>query len=146
MERHHIKPTVEGQGNWWHPGDRGPLNNIPYILQFGSMKFYKVRMDYTMYPHTHPGIGIRFIHSGRYLWEVEGQKMELFPDDISIINPWQHYGSPYGKTDIGEYSWMVIKPLSYTSTSPLNLGSWSQLPQQLQEKLGHQLTESYNFV
>lgn len=146
MERHNIKPTIEGQGVWWHPGSRGPLNNLPYILQFGSMKFYRVRMDYTVYPHMHPGIGIRFIHSGKYQWVVEGQEIELFPDDISVTNPWQLYGSPYGKTEIGEYSWMVIKPMSYTLNAPLNLGLWTQLPQELQQNLGQQLTEEKTIV
>lgn len=140
MFKHNIKPIVEGKGVWWHPGNTGPLTSMPYVLQFGSMRFFKVRMDYTMFPHLHPGIGIRFIHSGRYKWVVEGQEVELLPDDLSIINPWQHYGSPYGKTDIGEYTWMVIRPLAFSIGTPLNLGAWTRLPMGLQGNLGDMLT------
>ncbi len=146
MERHNIKSSIDGQGVWWHPGDKGPLDKLPYILQFGSMKFSKVRMDYTMYPHTHPGIGIRFIHSGKFRWMVESNEIDLYPDNISIINPWQMYGSPYGKTDIGEYSWMVIKPLSYNLNTPLRLGPWSQISPELQENIGRQLTKEKTIV
>jgi AraC-like DNA-binding protein len=146
MIKHNIIPTVEGKGVWWHPDSSGPLQTLPYILQFGSMKFYKVRMDYTMYPHTHPGIGIRFVHSGKFQWVVEGKKIEHLPDDLSIINPWQLYGSPYGKTDIGEYTWLVIKPLAYTANTPLALGSWSRLPIEFQHNLGHMLTKENSMV
>ncbi|WP_297090003.1 AraC family transcriptional regulator [uncultured Draconibacterium sp.] len=146
MERHNIKPIVEGKGVWWHPGNRGPLKNLSYILQFGSMKFYKVRMDHTMFPHMHPGIGIRFIHSGKFQWSVEGQEVELLPDDLSITNPWQLYGSPHGKTDIGEYTWMLVKPETYGTNTPLSLGSWTQLSQNFQKNLGDLLTKENTIV
>lgn len=144
--KHNIKPIVEGKGVWWYPENPGPLTLMPYVLQFGSMKFFKVRMDYTMYPHLHPGIGIRFIHSGRYKWVVEGQEVELLPDDLSIINPWQHYGSPYGKTDIGEYTWMVIRPLAYSENTRLNLGAWTKLSMGLQGNLGKMLTHENTII
>ena len=146
LEKHNIKPFVEGQGVWWHPEKRGPLEQLPFVLQFGSMRFDKVRMDYTMYPHMHPGIGIRFIHSGKFKWTVEGKEIELLPDDLSIINPWQLYGSPYGKTEIGEYTWMVIKPKVFAVNIPLKLGPWTQLPDKFQEEFGLLLTREDTIV
>jgi len=144
--KHTIKPTVEGKGVWWYHGKPGPLVLLPYVLQFGSMKFFKVRMDYTMYPHLHPGIGIRFIHSGKYKWVVEEQEIELLPDDLSITNPWQHYGSPYGKTDIGEYTWLVIRPLVYSENTNLNFGAWTKLSKGLQGNLGKMLTRENTVI
>lgn len=93
-----------------------------------------------MYPHINDGIEIHFIQSGKYHWVVEGNEIELFPDDLSITTPWQLNGSPYGKMDIGEITWIVLKPFDYSFNRPLNLGSWSGLPDNFQQNLGAMLT------
>ena len=127
------------QGFWWHKDNPGPLKNLPYIRQYGSMKFSKVRMDETMYPHLNDGIEIHFVNSGKYKWVVEGQEIELLPDNLSVTAPWQLNGSPKGKMDIGEISWVVIKPEEYSVRTPLNLGSWTKLSKTFQESLGSML-------
>ncbi len=130
------KNKTGNQGFWWHKNDLGPLKNIPYIKQYGSMKFSKVRIDETMFPHLNDGIEIHFVISGKYKWSVEGQEIELLPDNLSITTPWQIHGSPGGKMDLGEVSWMVIKPDEYSVNTPLKLGSWTKLSKSFQESLG----------
>ncbi|WP_159517041.1 AraC family transcriptional regulator [Sunxiuqinia indica] len=126
-------------GIWWHENDPGPLETTPYIRQYGSMKFSKVRMDETMFPHLNDGIEIHFVNSGKYKWVVEGNEIELLPDNLSITAPWQLNGSPGGKMDIGEITWIVIKPEQYAINTPLQLGSWTRLSKEFQESLGNLL-------
>ncbi|WNH11443.1 helix-turn-helix domain-containing protein [Thalassobellus suaedae] len=140
------KPKTGNQGIWWHKDNMGPLENLPYIIQFGSMKFSKVRMDETMRPHLNDGIEIHFVNSGKYKWVVDDNEIELLPGNLSITAPWQLNGSPTGKMDIGQINWMVIKPKQYTLNSPLNLGNWTKLPSSLQENIGSMIANKNNLV
>lgn len=133
------KNKTRTQGVWWHQDNPGPLEKLPYIRQYGSMKFSKVRMDETMYPHLNDGIEIHFVNSGKYKWVVEGNEVELLPDNLSITAPWQLNGSPKGKMDIGEITWVVIKPEEYSIQTPLRFGSWTKLSKTFQESLGSML-------
>jgi len=131
-----LKKSPGNYGVWWHQNDLGPLKKIPYIIQFGSMKFSKVRMDEAMLPHLNDGIEIHFVNSGKYQWVVDGKKVELLPDSLSVTAPWQLNGSPTGKMDIGNISWIVIKPKHFELNKPLNLGSWTTLSKEFQMNLG----------
>jgi AraC-like DNA-binding protein len=133
-------------GVWWHQDNLGPLINLPYIKQFGSMKFSKVNMDETMFPHLNDGIEIHFVNSGKYEWVVDGNEIELLPDNLSVTAPWQLNGSAKGRMDIGQITWIVIKPDEYTLNSALKLGSWTKLPKKFQKKLGTMITNEHNSV
>ena len=127
------KNKTGNHGIWWHKDNLGPLKNLPYIRQFGSMKFSKVRMDDTMRPHLNDGIEIHFVISGKYNWVVEEKEIELLPDNLSVTAPWQLNGSPMGKMDIGQINWIVIKPETYELDSELKLGSWTKLSKKFQK-------------
>ncbi|MEL0456027.1 AraC family transcriptional regulator [Flavobacteriaceae bacterium SZ-1-7] len=131
---------------WWHKDDPGPLKNLPFIVQFGSMKFSKVRLDETMRPHLNDGIEIHFVNSGKYKWVVDDKEVELLPDNLCITAPWQLNGSPTGKMDIGQINWMVIKPKNYGKKTPLSLGPWTKLDQKFQESLGLMIADDNNLV
>ncbi|WP_044624756.1 helix-turn-helix domain-containing protein [Neotamlana nanhaiensis] len=133
-------------GSWWHKDNLGPLENLPFIVQFGSMKFSKVRLDETMRPHLNDGIEIHFVNSGKYKWVVDDKEVELLPDNLCITAPWQLNGSPTGKMDIGQINWIVIKPKKYTKSTPLNFGSWTKLPVSFQESLGAMIADDNNLV
>lgn len=134
------------QGIWWHQNDLGPLKKVPYIKQFGSMKFSKVRMDETMRPHLNDGIEIHFVNSGKYKWVVDDQEIELLPDNLSVTTPWQLNGSPTGKMDIGQIFWMVIKPQEFSFNKTLKLGSWTKLSSKFQKSLGEMMTNEKAIV
>ncbi|MFI1772431.1 helix-turn-helix domain-containing protein [Thalassobellus citreus] len=140
------KTKTSNHGVWWHQEDMGPLKNIPYIVQFGSMKFSKVRMDENMRPHLNDGIEIHFVNSGKYKWVVDDKEIELLPGNLSITAPWQLNGSPTGKMDIGQINWIIIKPKKYTLNTPLNLGNWTKLPFDLQENIGTMIANKNNLV
>ncbi|MFL1012181.1 helix-turn-helix domain-containing protein [Flavisericum labens] len=133
-------------GIWWHKDNPGPLENLPFIIQFGSMKFSKVQLDETMRPHFNDGIEIHFVNSGKYKWVVDDREVELLPDNLCVTAPWQLNGSPTGKMDIGQINWIVIKPKKYTKNSPLDLGSWTKLSSKLQESLGAMIADDDNLV
>ncbi|HYH55796.1 MAG TPA: AraC family ligand binding domain-containing protein, partial [Anseongella sp.] len=130
----HPKPGTSGV--WWHDGNRGPLEKLPFIGQFGCMKFTRVNLDKNMKPHFNDGIEIHYVESGKYAWEFEGKTVELLPDDLSITAPWHLNGSPEGKMDLGRISWIILKPLDFSPEKPLNLGKWTQLPRSFQSGLG----------
>lgn len=140
------KNNIDNQGIWWHKERPGPLESLPFIIQFGSMKFSKVRMDDNMRPHLNDGIEIHFVNSGKYKWVVEDKEIELLPDNLCITAPWQLNGSPTGKMDIGQINWIVIKPKKYEKGSSLNLGSWTKLSSKFQESLGTLIADDDNLV
>ena len=131
---------------WWHKENPGPLENLPFIVQFGSMKFSKVRLDESMRPHLNDGIEIHFVNSGKYKWVVDDKEVELLPDNLCITAPWQLNGSPTGKMDIGQINWMVIKPRKFGKKTPLSLGPWTKLDQKFQESLGLMIADDNNLV
>lgn len=140
------KAKKKTHGIWWHQNDPGPLKKLPYIKQFGSMKFSKVRMDETMFPHLNDGIEIHFVNSGKYKWVVDDNEIELLPDNLSVTAPWQLNGSPTGKMDIGQINWIVIKPEEFSTDTPLNLGSWTKLSKKFQKSLGTMLANNNTIV
>lgn len=133
-------------GVWWHQNNLGPLSKTPYIIQFGSMKFSKVRLDESMLPHLNDGIEIHFVNSGKYKWVVDGKEIELLPDNLSVTAPWQLNGSPSGKMDIGNISWIIIKPKAFHLNEPLRLGEWSKLSKGFQENIGAMIINENTIV
>lgn len=140
------KNNAGNSGVWWHEENPGPLANIPFIKQFGSMRFTKVQMDENMRPHLNDGIEIHFVTSGKYDWVVEDNQIELLPGNLSITAPWQWNGSPNGKMDIGYINWIIIKPIEYSKKKKLKLGNWTQLSQNIQENLGNLIADNKNVV
>jgi len=141
-----VKNKPGESGIWWHEENPGPLKELPFINQFGSMKFSKVRMDENMRPHLNDGIEIHFIESGRYDWVIEDRSIELLPDDLSITAPWHWNGSPAGKMDMGQINWLIIKPREFTTKKPLNLGPWSKLSPDFQLQLGELIAAETGLV
>lgn len=144
-------PTIDDKqsgksGVWWHDNNRGPLEKIPYIGQFGSMRFSKVQMDDNMSPHLNNGIEIHYIESGRYDWVVQNRKIELLPDNLSVTAPWHWNGSPNGKMDIGKINWLIIRPKQFDIDKPLKLGSWTRLSSKFQKELGHMIADDSRVV
>lgn len=139
-------PKSGTSGVWWHEEERGPLKNLPFISQFGSMKFTKVNLDENMKPHFNDGIEIHYVESGKYDWEFEGKTVELLPDDLSVTAPWHLNGSPAGKMDLGRISWIILKPLNFSPEKPLNLGKWTQLSKSFQSNLGQLISGQKGIV
>ena len=133
-------------GVWWHENNPGPLKKLPFIKQFGSMKFSKVRIDDSMRPHLNDGIEIHYVNSGKYDWVIEGKAIELFPENLSVTAPWHENGSISGIMDIGQINWIIIKPQEFTNEKALNFGNWSKLPAAFQENLGKMIGDADNSV
>ena len=140
------KINTGNSGIWWHENNPGPLKTLPFIKQFGSMRFTKVKMDENMRPHLNDGIEIHFVTSGKYDWVVDGNQIELLPGNLSVTAPWHWNGSPSGKMDIGYINWIILKPLEYDPLKKLNLGSWTKLPKSVQENLGNLIADNRNAV
>jgi len=140
------KNSTGNSGVWWHENNPGPLANIPFIKQFGSMRFTKVQMDENMRPHLNDGIEIHFVTSGKYDWVVEGNQIELLPGNLSVTAPWHWNGSPNGKMDIGYINWIIIKPQEFSQKKNLNLGNWTKLSKSIQENLGNLIADKSNAV
>lgn len=140
------KNSGGNSGVWWHEENPGPLATLPFIKQFGSMRFTKVHMDENMRPHLNDGIEIHFVTSGKYDWVVEGNQIELLPGNLSVTAPWHWNGSPNGKMDIGYINWIILKPLEYDKKKKLNLGKWTKLSKTIQEKLGDLIADNSNAI
>ncbi len=133
-------------GVWWHENNPGPLQKLPFIRQFGSMKFSKVRIDETMRPHLNDGIEIHYVNSGKYDWVIEGKEIELLPENLSVTAPWHENGSLSGIMDIGQINWIIIKPSEFSKDKTLDFGSWSKLSKAFQQSLGEMIGDANNAV
>ena len=133
-------------GVWWHENNPGPLQKLPFIRQFGSMKFSKVRIDETMRPHLNDGIEIHYVNSGKYDWVIEGKEIELLPENLSVTAPWHENGSLSGIMDIGQINWIIIKPSEFSKDKALDFGSWSKLSKAFQQSLGEMIGDANNAV
>ncbi|MFC5682215.1 helix-turn-helix domain-containing protein [Flavobacterium sp. MAHUQ-51] len=133
-------------GFWWHENNPGPLQKLPFIRQFGSMKFSKVRIDETMRPHLNDGIEIHYVNSGKYDWVIEGKEIELLPENLSVTAPWHENGSLSGIMDIGQINWIIIKPSEFTKEKALDFGGWSKLSKAFQQSLGEMIGDANNAV
>lgn len=133
-------------GVWWHENNPGPLEKLPFIKQFGSMKFSKVRIDDSMRPHLNDGIEIHYVNSGKYDWVIEGKEIELLPENLSVTAPWHENGSLSGIMDIGQINWIIIKPSEFTQEKALNFGNWSKLSKAFQQNLGEMIGDANNAV
>jgi len=133
-------------GVWWHENNPGPLKKLPFISQFGSMKFSKVRIDDTMRPHLNDGIEIHYVNSGKYDWVIEGKEIELFPENLSVTAPWHENGSISGIMDIGQINWIIIKPFEFSKNTALDLGNWSKLSKNFQQNLGEMIGDANNAI
>ena len=140
------KNSAGNSGVWWHEKNQGPLANLPFIKQFGSMRFTKVQMDENMRPHLNDGIEIHFVTSGKYDWVVDGNQIELLPGNLSVTAPWHWNGSPNGKMDIGYINWIILRPLECDQKKKLNLGNWTKLSKSIQENLGNLIADKSNAV
>mgnify|MGYP006180514731 CR=1 FL=1 len=133
-------------GIWLHKENPGPLKHVPFISQFGNMKFSKVRMDENMKPHLNDGIEVHFIESGRYEWLIEDKSIDLFPGDLSITAPWHWNGSPTGKMDMGQITWIILKPEKYNLHETLDFGAWFKDSKETQISLGRLLASEKGIV
>ncbi len=141
-----MKNETGNYGVWWHEKNPGPLKKLPFISQFGSMKFSKARIDNTMQPHLNDGIEIHYINSGKYDWVIEGKNIELLPENLSVTAPWHENGSLSGIMDIGQINWIIIKPSQFSIEESLDLGNWSKLSKNIQEDLGGMIGDVNNAV
>lgn len=139
-----LRPGTSGV--WWHDQNRGPIQDMPFIRQFGHMKFTRINLDENMKPHLNDGIEIHYVESGKYDWVIEDRTVELLPDDLSITAPWQLNGSPSGKMDLGELNWIVITPEEFTPQARLRLGNWTKLPATFQRNLGEMIANETGII
>lgn len=145
-EKQTVLQRPGASGVWWHQANKGPIENLPFISQFGHMRFTRINLDENMKPHLNDGIEIHYVESGKYDWVIEDKTVELLPDDLSITAPWQLNGSPSGKMDLGEINWLVLKPEDFAVDTPLALGRWTKLPRSFQTNLGEMIANESGII
>ena len=92
--------------------------------------------------HRNPGIEICHVHKGRFDWTVERSRVAVLPGTTSVTLPWEEHGGTRETMDVGELSWVIIRPDSVTRDGKLRLGTWSTLPGRVQHYIGTQLRQA----
>ena len=60
----------------------------------------------------------------------------------SVTLPWEEHGGTRETMDVGELSWVIVRPETMTRDGRLRLGKWSTLPREVQRYVGLQLCQS----
>ncbi|MBI4977625.1 MAG: AraC family transcriptional regulator [Spirochaetes bacterium] len=107
--------------HWQHEA----LKPFPYIMDFCCRSFTQAERG--LPPHSHPAIEIHYIWKGRYRWEVDGRTYTVKSGDAFVTLPWQKHGGVNAIRDAGTYSWVQVRPKSFSKNTPLMLGSWAAL-------------------
>lgn len=127
--------------HWNDSPDIAPFNH--YLREVGALKFMEIK-PHSLDMHYNEGIEINFVISGTYKWKVEDKYYQLYPGEAFITCPWQWHGSPAEILDRGILSWMILQPKSYTPDGKLDMGDWSRLSTETQQKIGCLLAENHN--
>lgn len=107
-----------------YQGKSKELASFPYIIEFANHKIQNIQL-HSQEIKPSEGIKICFITEGKFDWNIDGQQYLLYPNDISMTNPWQKIGSSRGAYDIGNLMWITIKPKVFEPNGELVLGDWS---------------------
>jgi AraC-like DNA-binding protein len=117
----------------------GALEAFPHLEMLCHEVFRKAG---GLVKHRNPGIEICHVHKGRFDWTVEGSRIEALPGTTSVTLPWEEHGGTRETMDVGELSWVIIRPEMMTRDGRLRLGKWSALPRDVQRYVGLQLCQS----
>jgi AraC-like DNA-binding protein len=116
----------------------GELAAFPHIHMVGHRSVRKIHAG-TLQPHLNPGIELCHIDKGRFDWTVEGQCCCVLPGTTTVTLPWQLHGGTREALDIGELSWIIVRPERFEPSGALRLGAWSSLPRAEQHYISRQL-------
>lgn len=139
----------EGQvGIWLHDGDRGAIEKMPYIRQFGNVKLTRIILDDNMGWHLNDGIEIHYVKKGNYEWALEGnnETLRVSPGDVSITAPWQVHASTMSALELGHITWIVLTPELFTNVGQLHLGEWCSLDALFLNDLGRLIAQRGGLV
>ncbi|MBT3192784.1 MAG: AraC family transcriptional regulator [Verrucomicrobia bacterium] len=117
----------------------GSLAAFPHI---GMLCHEVFRKAGPLGQHRNPGIEICHVHKGRFDWTVEGRRVAVLPGTTSVTLPWEEHGGTRETMDVGELSWVIIRPDVVTRDGKLRLGQWSALPPNLQRYIGVQFRQA----
>jgi len=92
--------------------------------------------------HRNPGIEICILDKGRFEWTIEESRFVMYPGDCTFTMPWQEHGGTQGIMDIGQLSWIIVKPSFFSTDGRLKLGKWSSIPQDQQIWIGKTLVKA----
>ena len=112
------------------------FGNFPHIKECGRLEFHDIRLK-SLDLHYNEGIEICYIHKGKYNWQIEDKEYLVYPGESFITFPWQKHGSPRGIMDIGQLSWIIIRPELFLESGELVLGNWSRLTGDEQTEVGN---------
>lgn len=120
-------------------GKSKELASFPYIIEFANHKIQNIQLN-SQEMQLSEGIKICLITEGKFDWNIDGQQFLLYPNDISMTNPWQSIGGSKGAYDIGALTWITIKPKLFEPTGELVLGDWSGISETDQRVIGKLLS------
>ncbi|MEI6167305.1 MAG: AraC family ligand binding domain-containing protein [bacterium] len=121
--------------------DSNKLMAFPHVQMLGHRLIRKIDAG-TLPRHVNPGIEICYIHKGRFNWSVEENPVCALPGTTTLTLPWQQHGGTREVMDIGELSWIILRPDRFDRSGKLRLGTWSSLPSAEQHYVARQILEA----
>lgn len=107
-------------------GISAELQFFPHIVEFAHQKNHVVQLRSLEVTQAQT-LKLFYVTEGKFEWVIDGQPCSLYPGDIAIIKPGQHYGSEKGFFDLGAIWWIAIEAGKPSAGEPLTLGKWSSV-------------------
>ncbi|MES2331439.1 MAG: AraC family transcriptional regulator [Bacteroidota bacterium] len=102
------------------------LYAFPHIVEFALKKITTIQFD-SLKKETTQFLRFYYVLDGRFDWIIEDQHHILYPGDLAIILPGQHFGGEKDLLDIGTVLWMHIQLQKVESKGKITIGPWSRL-------------------
>jgi AraC-like DNA-binding protein len=95
-----------------------------HITEFALRRNNSIRLN-SFTPSISNCIRFCYIVEGKFEWVIENQHYILYPSDLAIIMPGQHFSADKGYLDIGTLFWLHLE-IEQTENKPKSLlGKWS---------------------
>jgi AraC-like DNA-binding protein len=102
------------------------LRGFSHIREVSIQKNTSIQLD-SLINTTADALHVYYIMDGKFEWIINGRVQILYPGDLAIILPGQHFGGSKGFMDIGTFCWICIEVERDAVSNKMVFGKWSGL-------------------
>lgn len=106
--------------------DSNELHAFPHVIEFALRKINTIQFD-SLKKDASDFLRFYYVVDGRFDWMIDKQHHILYPGDLAIILPGQHFGGEKDLLDIGTVSWLHLELPQLERNGKMAMGQWSRL-------------------
>lgn len=102
------------------------LHAFPHIIELAFKKNNTIQFG-SLKKEAFGFLRFYYVIDGRFDWMIEDQHHILYPGDLAVILPGQHFGGKKDLLDIGTVSWLHLELEHLERNGRIAMGNWSGL-------------------